>query len=475
MDSTNEWAYSPDDGVELPPTSMLPPSVVLPPARSTVARRFRGMVAGVGVVGLIGGAAFAARTLAGPSENTPTEAVQSLMAAASKNDVISVMEQMAPGERNILIENGVPILEELKRLDVLAPNMNLASVDGATVAFAGQSFSESFVRDDIASVKVSGGTVTVGGAATKIFGGVVKEAIGNESLADKKPTAEKFDATTLTTIKRKGRWYVSGLYSVAEAARVSTGKPMPSVEQSVSAVGADSPEAALRQLLEAGAVLDMRKAISLMDPEELSALQDYAPLFLESTEAPLTQARKQFSMTFPNLKITSSRSGNVTRVKVAEWSIDAKVADFEGQPARLVFEGDCATVTAKGKTSKRCGGEISQLTSDVLGSESAPFGLNLSNPASTTAELVVVERNGKWFVAPIRSAMDGLLVKLRATKPADFKNSGGPLGLIPGFDAFGSLLGGQLPFLSPGQEFQTDSLPAETGLFNGEISDTLPE
>jgi hypothetical protein len=392
----------------------------------------------IGVLGMLGGAVFASRSFAAPPANTPTEAVQALMAAAQKSDVIGVIEQLAPGERNLMIESGVPILEELKRLDVLAPSMNLNAVEGASLAFEGQAFAETALREDITAVKVSGGTVTTRGSVSKLLGTVYGDVIG--APVDQGPTTGKFTSTTLATIKRNGRWYVSIAYSLAEAQRESSGKAMPLATESVAPAGTDSPEEAIREMLNAAGALDARKAISLLDPDELGVLQDYSPLFLSDVEKQAATYRGKYTVTFPDLRFTSTKSGNSAKVKISKWSFDLKVNSVEGQPARLVLDGDCVTATYTGKTVKRCGDDVAKLPEDLLG-ESAVDSMFTFNPSKTSleTEYVVVSRNGKWFVAPIRTILSGVETNLRKAKPADVKGENGLLDTVPGFNLFGVL------------------------------------
>jgi hypothetical protein len=467
MDAWKQWAEtSTEDSDAAPigsPTGTSADPVLPPPNRT---RRAQKLVAGFGVLSLLGGATFAVRLFAGPSGNTPIEAVQAMMAAAQQSDVIGMMEQLAPGERNLMIESGVPVLEELKRLDVLAPSMNLTAVDGAAFAFSGQTFAESALRDNIATVKVSGGTVTSSGTVSKLIGGNAKDLLGETS--DQAAKTDNFDAATIATVKRDGRWYVSIAYSVAENARISAGKPMPTKEQSVTPLGSDTPEGAIRKMLDSAATLDTRAMIAGLDPDEFGALQDYAPLFLSQVETEAAKIRGKFSLTFPDMQLTSTKTGNLAKVKITKWSMDLKVNSVEGQPARLAIDGDCVTATYTDKTAKRCGAEVSKLPQDIFGEQAeGSFDFNMST-TSNDAAYTVVERNGKWFVAPLRTLMDGLLNNLRKTKPADLKSDAGPFGAVPGFNLFGPLIGtGVLGSMDPqvdgdfGSEVVTE-LPADT-------------
>jgi hypothetical protein len=244
---------------------------------------------------------------------------------------------------------------------------------------------------------------------------------------------------------------------------------MPTATQSVAPTGASSPEEAIREMLTAAGELDARKAISLMDPDEFGALQDYAPLFLTDLEKETAKVQGKYTLTFPDLNMTSTKSGNVAKVKISKWSLDLKVNSIEGQPAQLVLDGDCVTATYTGKTSKRCGDEVAKLPEDLFGESAVDSGFKFNpSEASRDAEYTVVSRNGKWFVAPLRTMLGSIEANLRSVKPADLKGDKGPLGAFPGLNIFGVLLGEKVADTS---EFTTD--PELGSEFNSEISSEI--
>jgi hypothetical protein len=381
-------------------------------------------VAGLGVVGLIGGGAFAAINLAGPGSNTPTEAVQDFFAAASTSDVIGLMETLAPGERDLMIDTAVPMLEELKRLEVLQPQTDLKGVKGLSLKFNGQTYS-------ITTVAVSAGSVTTSGDPRQLFGNTLSQFFGED--AQPETSTEDFGKTPLrlATIKRDGRWYVSFTYSVAEAGRRSSGEAMPPKADAVQPAGAANPEAAVREMLDAAASLDARKAIALLDPDEFGALQDYAPLFLADAEREAARAKENYSLSFPNLGLTSQQDGKTAKVQVTKWSADFKLIGVDSAGLQFLVDGDCISITSEGDTKKRCGKELPKLVSDFTGETDAEtedlLGKYdtgwLSNP-SQSGSMITVQRKGKWFIAPMRTGMNAWVDALRGLNPEDLKGEG---------------------------------------------------
>jgi hypothetical protein len=395
---------------------------------------WRKVVAGIGVVGLVGGGAFAVRSFASPESNTPTQAVQQFITAVNSTDIISAMEALAPGERNLLIDTGVPMVNELTRLDVFAKGTDLRKVDGASLKFSDQTYTETIIRDDIATVTMKGGNLAIAADVSKLFGGVITQ-FAEETLPGKTNETQKFDSANLATIKRGGRWYVSLSYSIAEAARKDLGKPMPEKSASIAAIGADSPEAAVSQMMNKLGGLDAKGAIALMDPDEMGALQDYSPLFIQDLEKAATEGKQQFSLTFPDLGLKATKNGSSTTVAITKWSADLTIPSTEGKGTRVQLDGDCVTAEVEDEKSKRCGKELPKLVNDLIGDKEAPvdpeiqkawdqsYGKWVTTPGEQGG-ISVVERNGKWFVAPVRTMMDSVVTSLKKVKPEDLKGTG---------------------------------------------------
>ncbi len=400
------------------------------PVQPPRARGWRRGVALVGAIGLVGGGAFAARQFAASPSNTPTEAVQQFLGAIGNSDVIGAMETLAPGERDLMLDTAVPLIEELKRLDVIDASNDLRKLESAQLKFIGQAFAEQPVRDDIVTVQMTGGSVESSADPSKIAGGVVEQF--QDSLPTVQKTSEPFEKGSLTTVKRSGRWYVSLAYTGAEAARRSSGKPMPALAASIAPAGAASAEEAVKQMMDRLGALDTTGAISLLDPDEMQVLQDYAPLFLADAEQSLASARKQFTLTFPNLGLASKQVDGRTVVSITKWSVDLNVT-ADGQAGRLLVDGDCVDVTYDGKQSKRCGKDLPKLIGDITGDTAGTSDIEkqwvdqyqkaLSDPAALGG-ITVVERNGKWYVAPMRTAFGSVVSSLRKVKPEDLKGTG---------------------------------------------------
>ena len=407
-----------------------PPAVTGRATRRAPLGSWRRLTALVGVVGLLGSGAFAVKQFAAPSSNTPTQAVQQFLSALGTGDAIGAIETLAPGERDLMVDTAVPLVEELKRLDIIDSKNDLRKLDSAGIKFIGQAFAEQVVREDITTVQMTGGSVTMSADPSKILGGVVKQF--SDSLPANQSKSEPFKEGSLTTIKRDGRWYVSLQYSIAEAARRSSGKPMPTLAESIAAVGTSTPEAAVEQMLQRVGALDLRGAIALMDPDEMQVLQDYGPLFLPELEKERIDAKKFFTLTFPKLELQSKQVDGRTVVSITKLSADLLIT-ADGFKGHMIVDGDCLDVTYQGKRSKQCGDDIKKIFTDLSDSPEAAAQAEklwtqrnrrlFSDPASAGA-VTVTQRDGKWFVSPLRTTFGSLLTSLRKVKPQDLKGAG---------------------------------------------------
>src|SRR5205085_4886321 len=95
------------------------------------------------------------------------------------------------------------------------------------------------------------------------------------------------DSGFLVAINNGDGWYLSAAFTIAEQARESSGAPAPDPSAAVQPRGAESPEAAVRQLLDDVGALNLEHMIGDLPPDEMAALDLYAPLFLKEAQSSL--------------------------------------------------------------------------------------------------------------------------------------------------------------------------------------------
>ncbi|MEX2658738.1 MAG: hypothetical protein WD232_03500, partial [Acidimicrobiales bacterium] len=280
------WSPPPPQG---PPTGgpvgQLPPYPAPPPSRRGPA--FVGIA--VAAVLAVAAGAFAITSMGNDTPSTPEAAVEALFSALEDQDVLGILATLAPGERQVYQPFIEDMVGELQRLDVLAGDLDLAAIDGIEIDVDGLELRSSTLGKGVSSVSITGGTITSTLRPAEVpIGSFVRElmedsGVGMEPVTSTEPLAadEPFEIVVIDD----GGWHVSLHYSIAELARKEAGVAAPAFGQGVQPEGADSPEGAVRALLEAAVDLDLRRVIALTPPGEMSALHDYAPLFLDDVEA----------------------------------------------------------------------------------------------------------------------------------------------------------------------------------------------
>ena len=397
-------------------------------ARGASAPRGARVVAAlIGVALLAGGTAFAATQLSSSGPGSAEEAVQEMLDAAGNEDVLGLLAALDPGERDALKQPVEDMFTELERLEVVDPSLQLTGIQGIDFEFSNVQLRSEPVRDDLVRVYFVGGTVTsrVDGETLPI-GDFVKDTIerfdGDISDLDESTTEDLQDDDSFL-VARKGSdgWRVSIGYSVAEAARLDAGLPMPA--GGITPIGAESPEAAVDGLAHAIADLDLRGIIARLSPAEMAALQDYAGMFIDEAEAELAEASSDLEIAIDDLALRSEVSGNRASVFVDRFAFSVV---YEGEEASVSVDGDCFTLEGtlvddvmqdwpfgEGPV---CADDLEELYGEAL--EESGFGTSDDLPAFPSFEtpsigITTMEVDGQWYVAPVSTYMDGTVAVLR--------------------------------------------------------------
>jgi hypothetical protein len=388
---------------DLEPVDIVPlpePEPAEPPRRrSSLA------VVAVAIVALLGAGGFALAYLQ-PDANTPEEAVRSLVEAVADEDVLGALDALAPSERELLKDTVVDVAEELRRLDVLSEDADLSGIDGVDLSVSDLQLSAQELGEGVSLVSVRGTASVQVDAEALPLGSLVEEQ-GSPFEAGFSES-EPIEDLQLVAVEEDGRWYVSLFYSLADAARRSAGEPVPEFTAGVSPEGASSPEAAVRSLVDAGVALDARRVIALLPPDEAAALHDYAPLFLDDLEAEAAEARESFSVAVRSLDLSVDRDGDEAAVTVDGFDVEATV---DGERTAMRYDGRCFHVElADGEEEETCGPAASALTGLVVPLRGSPA----ESDAPARSAIVTVERDGRWYVSPIRTVLRPLVEALRA-------------------------------------------------------------
>ena len=419
-------------------TPSAPPGIDIGLVTPTAPKRRRGkgalLGAGLGVVVLVGGGFFAARSLGGGEEpNTPQEAVQSMLDAVTKEDFIGVLESLSPAERDLFLDSGVPMIDELRRLGIFDEKLDLKKVSGVKVAFTNVRYSTEELRDDLAGVRITGGAYAVSGNPAKLpLGSFVKSVLTGDELADKdsQATGDLRVDVPIVALKDGKRWYVSLQYTIAHnvyAGRTGPRKrgSVPPKGGGVAANGAATPEAAVRDMMKAAADLDIRRMIELVPPDEMAALHDYSGYFIDDAVNGVADARKNYELTFPKIDLGVTTRGNTAFVTIKDIEIAGKLTNPDAESARSArYAESCLTIIIDTDSKKRCGRDIVKFIEDFggqVGDTAQLDAIGSKSGKTPSTGIVAVKRDGRWYVSPVRTALDDLTNALKVIDRKDLE------------------------------------------------------
>ena len=427
---SNEWGPPAIEPVE-------PDLTLRTEGEITKSGRFRGrVVAGIiGVVLLVGGTTFAVTQLGSSGPDSPEEAVSQLLDAASNEDVLGLLATLDPGERDALQQPVQDLFHELERLQVVDSSFSLDGVKGVDLQFDDVTFRTEPVRDDLARVYFTGGTVTGAFNADELpIGAFVSDTLDRFG-ADISGTSSS-DTTQLTDgdtflVARNGSdgWRVSIGYTIAEAARLDAGLPL--LASGIAPIGADSPEAAVEGMVQAGADFDLRGMIARLSPGEFGALQDYADLWISDAAQQMASAGDDYDVSIDDLSLHSDGSGD--RASVFVDSVGVTVTNHDGQHMTASSDGKCFTIEgdldgldltgSPFENGPICAGDLNDVSNGLFGTGgSADLGTDLPTlPAFDTPEIGITTAkvDGKWYVAPIQTSLDGVVSFLKVLDRSD--------------------------------------------------------
>ena len=351
--------------------------------------------------------------------NSPQDAVNSLLAAASTGNVEGVLASIDPAEASALSAPLSQTVDDLKALGVLSSSADLHAITGVSASFSKVGMHTAAIdpsRTDLAAVTFTGGTATLHVDVSQLplgslIAGFLKgRGLDSGSLDRSGPLAEG-DQHPLVTVQRDGVWYVSIGYSIAEAARLQAGLPFPTTP--VPAVGASSATGVAQTLVSAATGGDARRLVEILAPDEMQAVHDYGQLFLTKTAPPTPSP-----VTVTALDLATSPVSGGTLVTVKDFS-----ATVHGDVVALTAEG-CFVASGP----------------DVPGGSRRlcePSGSNLLAGYG----IVAVQRGGSWYLDPLRTVADDAEHIIRGVNVSELGkllSSGGPAALFTDVIGFGT-------------------------------------
>ena len=428
-----------------------PPVDPAPPAKRSRSKVLVG-AAVVGVLAVGAAGVFAVQNIGGDSSKggaaTPEELGTALMTTIENEDVLGMIDVLSPGERDVFRQPMIDLVSELTRLEVLAPEADLGKIEGFDVVLENEVVApESTNVPDIVNIRMTAdSTVTVDGAAVPV-GSLVTDNMDaadvDEMRGQSETTEEPFDGT-LAAVQLDGRWYFSLFFTAAEELRqdaASEGDMLIPVE-GIGAVGAESPEAAMNQLLDSVQALDLRLMMQTLNPGEAAALQRYAPLFLSDAEAALDDVPLTWQITTREVRVEGD--GDTRTAFIDALAIEG---DIDGEAFSVSIDGDCFTAEAAGESIEQCAGDAianEQVDEFLVDLPDIKAFIDAVSEAFADVEPIGVELrqfDGQWYVSPISTYSEAILKVLRALDREEIDRliDLGEAAFTEGFD---SVLGG---------------------------------
>jgi len=424
----------------LAPSSMVSTGVVAEPESGRP--RWFGRTIGLAAAAiLIGGGGYLAIN-AGAEDggaDSPRDALSGALSSLSNEDLIGAAVFVEPTERETMIDAGFEVVQELIRLDVFDESLDLGSIEGFDFEFDDVEISVVDIRPGLAHLFIESGTATaeVDGASIPL-GSLVTDRVDAEDLAISERNTEEMSRSDIpiVAVQRDGRWYLSLWYSVAEGALIETGTSRPGASERLAEIGGDSPERAVENFIGALEHLDMATMIGMLDPQEASALYDYAPAFVGDAQIEADRfieemAQEGWEWSVTDLQLRADTDGSLATVYIDRVAFEAAGPDASLEvsfaPDRMelyfdspdllmefVVEGDCVTFTIEDRYDR----DTQSMCTDELLAEAGLSSLDsgIFSGMSTVDEFGVVVRNvgGRWYISPIRTGSQMMLQTIRA-------------------------------------------------------------
>lgn len=440
---SDQWGPGAEDNEPLTPSPPPPPppieSILTLDDETEITRVSRGVggraiAAIVGVVLLVGGTMFAVTQAGGSGPGSAEAAVAELLEAASDEDVLGLLAAIDPGERDAMRGPVEDLFAELERLEVLDESFELTGIAGVDLEFNDVTFRTEAIRDGLARVYLTGGTVTGSFNSDELpIGSFVEDTLdrfgGDISGISETETSDIVEGEEMFLVAHEGAdgWRVSIGYSIAEAARLDADLPFPAGE-GVEPIGADSPEAAVEGMVTALTDLDLRGMIARMSPGEFGALHEYAGLFLDDAEAALASVEGDVDLTVDDLDLRSETSGGRASVYVDGFSVTITIDEGTitvGYADQCVtIDGDLPELDDLPFDGPLCQDDAGRMYEDAMEELQGTTGLDLDLPELPTFDAVDIgitatQHDGEWYVAPIATGLDGTVDMIGALERRD--------------------------------------------------------
>jgi hypothetical protein len=380
--------------------------------------RWRPIAGAVGAVGVLVGGTFAYSNLVtDDGAPTPEAAVEQFIEAVADEDVIGALESLPPSERELLADAFADLSTEAERLG-FTQGLDLGDVGGFDIEIDGLTLRTEQLAQGVAAVHVDGTLTSSSTGAELPLGEAIRDTLLDaDTLASFDQTVDSMDQVFadqdvfVVAIEEDGGWHASAWYTIAEYIRRNADEPLPHFgATSIAPVGAASPEEAVRALVEGVPEYDWNRVFGVALPGESRVLYDYGPLVVAAAgESPWDQ----IDITVDSIDLDVEGDGPIRTVAIRGYDYSSSTTVEGGvQTDRVRFDGQCFETSFTSPYADPPGS--TQINRSCRDEEIASGDTTATEwDLNTTARLVVVQQDGRWFISPVRSVAASVLASAR--------------------------------------------------------------
>jgi hypothetical protein len=386
----------------------LPFAAPEPPIRVRARRPFGSMVAAAGIAALLVVGTLAVGGLVGRGgASSPEAAVRRLADAIAHEDPLAAVDVLAPSEVRTLHE--VVDAAARKAAETELVESAGAPLAGIDIAVEGLVLRAEPLADGYARVYVDGGHLSAGtdtAALAPVLQRVLRDgegANGDVDLARFVRDDERELPTFVIAVRDGGQWYVSAAYTILEYVRefaeVAEVPEFGAGTRAAATLGAETPDAAVKDFVTALAHDDWDRAFALFPPDELP-LYEYRNVLKAAFDL---NDDGEASFEIDRLDTTSKTDGDAAAVVLhaagrageGRWSIDGGC--FRGPEDEEVLPFGVSSLCFS-----------RDLPPQSMVSFVSFFGSPRNDDTGRTdaQPITAVRRDGRWFVSPVGTALD---------------------------------------------------------------------
>ncbi len=289
---------------------------------------------------------------------TPEEAIVGLLDSLGREDVLSAVELLDPYEREHFVQPSLDLVDELVRLGLLDPTIDLTAISGLDLRIDQVTYDLLEVpgAPDLQHVIFTGGTITatVDGDTLPV-GQMIRDHFGEQiALFEEQSTENMASDDPLVLKERDGRWYLSLLYTAAENARISeSAGPAPAPGDGLVPIGAETPQEAVAAMIQSLVDLDLAGVIARLDPHEAEVAQRYGDLYAGVLADAERDARQSLGDADATIAVSDVAYSTIEAFGHTAVSIDAATVDVRSADTRVrvAYSPSAIDVEVDGPTS----------------------------------------------------------------------------------------------------------------------------